>query len=770
MGHEPSAEHWTTQWLLPHFASASLAAVFFSRHVVIGYNVGLGLHGTGRRTEREFFSRASDDIRFDASAQIPAGESAPGCGSSSGSSATAHCYPRSGELAINPTPSVADQDQDSVSQRDDAFLILQGADDALRNVFRLAPGTVMTVGRDPLNRIVLKDDRCSRQHCEVFWEASDWTLRDLQSRNGTRLNGEKVEGQHRLVDGDRIHIGKTVLLFTNDLAEHQVEKPAGTTNSQSPPATDVAGTDSAIPEIIERKSQSRYITESGLSKSGGETGIREALRHLYDLIMRMVTAQDVKTLSATVLDCLLPAVNADIGAVLLFPDSISESSDKLRIVAYKAPDGASYRVVSRRLSRTVLAEREAVLAMDIRADGTAEFQTLDGIKAESVICAPIRNRESIFGLLHVYSLDPNDQLDADALEFTLAVADQMAIVLERLNYTESLTTGLRAAYNENESLRRMLEIESELVGGSPQLQQLREKIGKIALSDATALVRGESGVGKELVARAIHFNSNRHQGPFVCLNCAALTETLLESELFGHEKGSFTGATEKKIGKFEQAEGGTLFLDEVGEMPLSIQAKFLRVLEGHSYERVGGSISIRSDVRVVAATNRNLEEAVESGKFRSDLFFRLQILEIFVPSLREHATDIPVLAEFFLDRCAARTSQQGLRLSPDAMEALCKYDWPGNVRELRNVIERAVVLADGAEIMPRDIHFSSLPSPATAESLDAFQPISLAELEEQQILKTLRWTKGNKREAARILGINRSTLDRKLERYEQKEQ
>ena len=389
-------------------------------------------------------------------------------------------------------------------------------------------------------------------------------------------------------------------------------------------------------------------------------------------------------------------------------------------------------------------------------------------KVSSVLRFEIRTQS--LGLLHLYSLDPTDQLDADALEFTLAVADQMAIVLDRLNHTASLTTGLRAAYNENKSLRQMLEIESELVGDSPQLQHLRETIGKIALSDATSLIRGESGVGKELVARAIHFNSNRHQGPIICLNCAALTESLLESELFGHEKGSFTGATEKKIGKFEQAEEGTLFLDEVGEMPLTIQAKFLRVLEGHPYERVGGNTSIKSDVRVVAATNRNLEADVESGKFRSDLFFRLQILEIRVPSLREHATDIPILAEHFLDRCATRTSQQGLRLSGGAMQALCEHDWPGNVRELRNVIERAVVLADGVEIAPQDIHFTSLPGPSTAvESLDTFQPISLAELEEQQIVKTLRWTKGNKREAARILGINRSTLDRKLEKYEQKE-
>ena len=569
-----------------------------------------------------------------------------------------------------------------------------------------------------------------------------------------------------------MRIGKSVLLFARDLADHHVQEASFIDELDDSSSSEIVETNSGFggsgPEILERKSQSRYLTESGLSDSGTEKGVREALRQLCDLMMRMVSAADLKGLSHTVLDSLLNTVGADIGAVLLFsePRSARLDPDKLRIVAYVAPDGAAYRVVSGSLSNIVLAEREAVLAMDIRAAGSpAEFQTLDGIKAESVICAPIRHQAQIYGLLHLYSLSPTEQLDAEDLEFTLAVADQMAIVLEKLSHTESLTTGLRLAHNENESLRRQLEIESELVGDSPQMQTLREKIGKIALSDATALVRGESGVGKELVARAIHFNSNRHEGPFVCLNCAALTESLLESELFGHEKGSFTGATEQKIGKFEQADGGTLFLDEVGEMPLTIQAKFLRVLEGQAYERVGGNVSVQTDVRVVAATNRDLESAVSAGDFRNDLFYRLQILEIVAPSLREHASDIPLLVQHFLDRCGARLSLPRLRVSEGALETLCKHDWPGNVRELRNVIERAVVLADSAEITAADIHFSSLPGPNPQPEAGEFRPISLEQLEQKQILRTLEWTKGNKREAARLLGINRSTLDRKLERY-----
>ncbi len=350
----------------------------------------------------------------------------------------------------------------------------------------------------------------------------------------------------------------------------------------------------------------------------------------------------------------------------------------------------------------------------------------------------------------------------------MAVADQFAITLPNLTEKDQLTGELERACDENRSLRRLLEIESDLLGNSRAMNTLRDTIARVASSDATALVRGESGVGKELVARAIHFNSTRRDKPFVCLNCAALTESLLESELFGHERGSFTGATDKKIGKFEQADQGTLFLDEVGEMPLTIQAKFLRVLEGHPFERVGGSTSINVNVRVVAATNRDLEAAVEESGFRKDLFFRLQILEIQVPTLREHLSDVAILANHFLERCCQRIGHPNMTLSEPAMKKLTRHEWPGNVRELRNVIERAVVLADGVEILEQDIRLMSTAEPRAWLAEDPmlrYEPMAIEDIESAHILQTLKWTNGNKREAARILGINRSTLDRKLERY-----
>src|SRR5207253_285645 len=232
------------------------------------------------------------------------------------------------------------------------------------------------------------------------------------------------------------------------------------------------------------------------------------------------------------------------------------------------------------------------------------------------------------------------------------------------------------------------------------------QVARVADTNATVLIRGESGSGKELVARAIHFSSPRKEGPFVCLNCAALSETLLESELFGHEKGAFTGATDKKIGKFEAANGGTIFLDEIGEMSVGTQAKLLRVLEGHPFERVGGHTPIRVDVRVVSATNQPLEQALQEGRFRRDLFYRLQVVEIRVPSLRERRSDVPLLADHFLKRFVLETGRRIRGFTPAALKKMEDYNWPGNVRELRNVIERAVALGRTMSIDANDIWLS----------------------------------------------------------------
>ena len=306
-----------------------------------------------------------------------------------------------------------------------------------------------------------------------------------------------------------------------------------------------------------------------------------------------------------------------------------------------------------------------------------------------------------------------------------------------------------------------------VIGNSPAMKRVIDRLRQVAPTGASVLILGESGTGKELVARALHQNSDRKNKPFVPLNISALPESILESELFGHEPGSFTGAVDRRIGKFEYANGGTLFLDEVGEMPLQIQAKFLRVLEGHSFERVGGHTPVEVDVRVVAATNRDLEQAVREGEFRRDLFFRLNILEIEVPPLRDRRDDIEQLIPHFLGRSSSRIGEKGTRkFSPEALDLLMQYDWPGNVRELRNAIERASAIAREDVIGVDDIRFSSLDGDAPQPVAEReFKPLSMKEIEKRHIQATMSFARWVKREAARLLGIERSTLDRKLKTY-----
>ncbi len=361
----------------------------------------------------------------------------------------------------------------------------------------------------------------------------------------------------------------------------------------------------------------------------------------------------------------------------------------------------------------------------------------------------------------------------DSLEWQQAIPATIAASAQQAE-RDDLTSRLSRERDENLSLRRLLGQDSEIVGESPKILDLLKIIGRVAGSKATALIRGESGVGKELVARAVHFGSARREKPLVCLNCAALSESLLESELFGHEKGAFTGAVERKIGKFEAADKGTLFLDEIAEMQPGLQAKLLRVLEGQPFERVGGNKPIEVDVRVIAATNRNLEEEVEAGRFRRDLFFRLHVLEIPVPPLRERGDDVLLLAEHFRKLFALQMKQKFTGFSGEAVELLRRYRWPGNVRELKNVVERAVLLGSPPLILPEDLLLSALPTPT--DTLHAVSPApeepaaaqlqTIEDAERDLIRRTLEYYEWNKTKSAKSLGIDRSTLDRKLTRYQ----
>jgi Nif-specific regulatory protein len=636
-----------------------------------------------------------------------------------------------------------------------AFLVVR-RDDGFGDVYPLSDGTRYTLGRAPTNRIVLRDDLCSREHAEVFPDSDGWFVRDLGSLNGTHVNGEQVRRDRPLKPLDDLRVGRVQLVFIEDLA--QLPDPP-----QVRPAKSADKSDGL--EIKKRLGNTRYLPPAPGAPAPVETtrhdtrvSPSQAVSALYRLALDMADVATPAELGELVVDAAFRATPAEVAAVL----ALKEARELEPIVyRHRGPGQQTYHKVSKFVSHEVLSSKQAVLAENVALDHHLKNRdSIAELKVASLICAPVLFEDQVLGLLHLYRTSQHAPLNPDDLEFTLAVARQLGTVWHKLRKQATLSAEVR-------SLKDQLKLESELVGASTALHKVETQVGRVAETKATVLIRGESGVGKELVARAIHNSSPRREAPFVTLNCAALTETLLESELFGHEKGSFTGATERMIGKFEAADTGTIFLDEIGEMALSTQAKFLRVLEGHPFERVGGNTPIKVDVRVVAATNRPLEDAVRTGTFRRDLFFRLQVVQIDVPPLRDRIDDVPLIAEHFLKRFVRETGRKIRGLTPAAIEKLKGYRWPGNVRELRNVVERAVALGSGPTIDATDIWLSELDigAPVVGSAGQVYRPESLEEVEKRHILATLTHTDWNKSQAAAILGIERSTLDRKIKGY-----
>jgi len=653
------------------------------------------------------------------------------------------------------------------------------------DVFRLIPGQTATIGRAPTSQIVMKDDRCSRAHAEVFHRDGQWMVRDLESRNGTFVGDSALHGEHALQPGEVIRIGNSQLAFVFDLAKAFPDSSAIVRPlAQSLPPTTMPGTaadgDSASDSsaafdepamITHRRVQTKFL-RGGVESAPEVPKTGRAAAQLCRIAFELAKAADPAQVGQLALAGLFEGIGVDAGAVLLIRNGAGDepTAVDLEVLASQSSTERPYHRISTFFADTVLREGEAVLARNVIGDSNVSSRDSKGeIHALSVMCAPIRRGPRVIGLIHLYSTRAERIPDPDDLEYALAVADTVGVALQNLKRRQELAENLLQVRDENVQLRQRLGVESEIVGASAAMRAVSEAIARAAPNNATVLIRGESGVGKELVARAVHFSSPRRKGPFVCLNCAALSESLLESELFGHEKGAFTGAVGRKAGKFESAHQGTLMLDEIGEMSPAIQAKFLRVLEGHPFERVGGHEAVKVDVRVIAATNRDLEKAVTENSFRRDLYFRLHVLEITVPPLRKRPEDIAELAYFFFNRFTKETGRKLKGFMPRAMDQLLRYRWPGNVRELKNVIERAVVLSQHEYIDETDLLLSTLPT--SGDTIDVpsmqsgFTPCSLAEMERRHIEGVLNSTRWNKSRTAEILGIERSTLDRKIRRY-----
>jgi Nif-specific regulatory protein len=606
------------------------------------------------------------------------------------------------------------------------------------------------IGRGEENVVQLSDLAVSRSHCRLEFKSGQLTLIDGGSRNRTRVNGKPID-THILVEGDEIAIGTTRLSF--------LPVPVAATRSRQHSRVTM--------EVGSRQ----LLALTGDRLASGDGRAQRYLTALSQLGETLGALDDRSHLAAAATETSLSALAADRVLVLLrHPDG------KLPVEACAIAPGeprSSEFDPPEDLVAKVLGEGKCI-ASD---DGDGDDDGASSGDERRAIAAPLVVRGRALGLLYAERRGepPWDQIDLTAIA---CLANLIAGGFEGVDSHRSLEA-------ENRDLRDRLG-GRDFVGRSPAATQLLRFVAKVGPTDATVLLTGESGSGKEMVAQSIHASSRRTRARFVAVNCAALTETLIESELFGHEKGAFTGASERKVGRFEAADGGSLFLDEVGELPLDCQTKFLRVLEEQCFERVGGTRPLRVDVRVIAATNRDLAAMVGAGQFREDLYYRLSVIHTQVPTLRERPEDIALLAEHFLEKLKRQVPRRIRGFEPAALEAMQRHVWPGNVRELRNAVERAIVMGEGERIgvadlpphvlagrpatrsieprMPTPVPMAPAAPPVVGELLSA--PLPLRDLERAGIIAALRATGGNKAQAANLLQIDRSTLYKKIKDYE----
>jgi Nif-specific regulatory protein len=595
-------------------------------------------------------------------------------------------------------------------------------------VFTLTEAEV-SIGREASNGLCIADSSVSRRHCLIRRDADNFILRDLESLNSTFINDLPVK-ERELSHGDRIKVGNTLFLF------HVLETGAST-------------------------SSTRIVFDEGMTASQDTLRIRveDAVQHMArDLcaLMKISAAinsiRNLDELQKQLLELIFEVVPAQRGAILLSAEEGEEFSSVFGLDRESGPD-ATVRV-SRTITQQVQREGVSIVSNDLpTSDAFGGAESVIASLAQSVLAVPLVLFKRVIGIVYLFTTDPAERFNEDQLQLVTAIANIAAVAVENARHIESLE-------NENAELRAVTNIEHSMVGDSERMSALYEMVARVAPTETTVLIRGESGTGKELAARAIHHNSLRSTQPFVAVNCAALTESLLESELFGHEKGAFTGAVAQKKGKLEMAESGTIFLDEIGELAPSLQAKLLRVLQEREFERVGGTKTIKIDLRLIAATNKDLEAAIRQGEFRQDLYYRLNVVSLAMPSLRDRKEDIPLLANFFVEKYGHKVRQRPIKLSKAARTRLVNYDWPGNVRELENAIERAVVLSSTDTIMPEDLPEAVLETESIASSAVTTYHDAVLETKKQLILHAVEQAEGSYTEAAKLLGVHPNYLHR----------
>lgn len=623
-----------------------------------------------------------------------------------------------------------------------------------RQVGKVFPlvGTQATLGRLLANDVCARSRHVSRRHAKIIKKDNDYWLVDLKSRNGTLVNDVAIQ-RHSLQHGDELTIGDHSYVF--------LTKPR-----EDPPHVEI--------KILPDLERGRTVTlkasvlreETVLAATHEDTldaNLRSRLLRNVDVLHRMaqlmVADMDQSDLLQKLSRMMVSCFNAE-RAYILLPDGASE---QFMAAARSFRQGSKDRdlPLSKTIIERVTTEKASLLCEDATSDARFDkARSVSRFNILSVMCAPLIHRDTLLGVLYLDNHSSTREFSEEDLQLLQTMANQVAVVIQNFRLLSGIKHRLRHLEEQIE------QGEQTIVGNSPAISEVVETARKAADSNATILILGESGTGKEVLAKSIHRWSQRSSRPFVVVNCAALSDQLLQSDLFGHEHGAFTGAIRQKKGRLELAAGGTVFLDEIGEIEPETQAKLLRFLQEREFERVGGTRPIRVDVRIIAATNRNLAAEVQSGRFREDLYHRLRVIEVSMPPLRKRRGDIPILAEKFLLDLAKETGREFEGFSQDAIDLLKGHQWPGNVRELRNAIERAVVLSSSDKIVATDFNLSHSERVLHLdEGLTGFHD-QVRELKRQVIRDALESTGGMKTLAAERLGLQPTYLSRLMKNLE----
>lgn len=572
---------------------------------------------------------------------------------------------------------------------------------------------ITSIGSDPTNDIVLEACGVQPSHAIVQCDGAGFEIKSVDGDADLRVDGESV-GQTRLNHDNRIELGDTELEFSL-LAS--------------------SGDDSDRGDIVKEE--------------------LEGYRKLFDFSQDLLGDYDLPNLLDNLLDSVIEITNADKGFLILVEDeefSVKVARDVHRETIPDAVEHVSDSIIAK-----VLQSREAIIVSDAMSD--EEFKSSESVvnmNLSSVMCVPLIDRGSLLGLIYVGNENIANLFTRRHLDLLTIFAAQASLIVANAIMVRDLRL-------DNEMLsERLSEMRfGSIIGASDAMREIFRKVEKVAPTDVNVLVTGETGTGKELVAREIHNRSSRYEGPFVTINCGAIPESLLESELFGHVKGAFTGAEQTREGKFQTADGGTIFLDEIGEMPLNLQVKLLRVLQERQITKVGASQPEDVDIRIIAATNKDLERAVDEGEFREDLFYRLNVIMLHLPPLKMRGDDVVLIAKYYIREICDDLDVGQKELTDDALRALKRYEWPGNVRQLENRLKKAILLSDRSVIDADDLGL-------TPEMLEPIRPLSEAKerFAYRYVLEALDRNDGNRTQTAEELEVDPRTIFRYLEKGE----